>query len=75
MKKLEEIKGKIVEMPEQAKRYLTVVWDDHSGWNLWNTYNLFTTPEDATQALLQNPPTGAEYYTVIELDLKIPISN
>ena len=72
MKRLEMIKGEIVQMPEQVKRYICVVWSEQNGWSIWNGYRLFTTPEDATQDLLQSGAKG-DYYTVVELNLKIPV--
>ena len=74
MKRIEDIKGKIVEIPEVVKRYVVATWSN-SGWRIWNGYNLFTTPEDAVQDLLQSQSRDIEYYTVVELELKIPISN
>ena len=71
MKRLEEIKGKIIEIPVHAKRYIVVFWE-HQGWN--TGYNLYTTPEDAAAEILNRNRESIEYYTVIEVELPIPIS-
>ena len=75
MKRLEEIKGKIVAVPEKAKRYLVVYWNKY-GWRCW--HNFHVTPEDAAQEFLvqeaRNPNSENQYYTVIEVELPIPIN-
>lgn len=68
MKRLENIKGQIVEMPEIAKRY-TVCFFASYGWNMGA--QLFSTPEEAVYDFLKYP-TECIYYTVIEVTLPIP---
>lgn len=72
MKRLEMIKGEIVQIPEKVKRYAAVVWNDTEGWSIWNGYRLFTTPEDAAQDLLQSAPKN-DYYAIVEMNLQIPV--
>lgn len=72
MKRLEEIKGKIISIPEKAKRYQLVFWTSNSGWMPQSQF--FTTPEDAVQSFLGNKWSDVEYYTVIEVELPIPVS-
>lgn len=74
MKRLEDIKGKIVEVPELCKRYVCVTWRK-TGWQIINSYQMFTTPEDAMQDLMNySCMEDVEYYSVVELELKIPVS-
>lgn len=77
MQQLEKTKGKIVEIPQLATRYL-VAFYDQSGWHLFDNFNLHTNPESALQSFyswqekFNDDINRAKFYKIIEIELEIP---
>ena len=74
MKRLEDIKGKMVAIPVKAKRYIPVFFYNGN----WESHNLlYTTPEEAAGQIQRFNKAvygdKIEYYTVIEVELPMPI--
>jgi hypothetical protein len=74
MEQLETTKGKSVVIPKIVNRYIVMYYDKFIGWKC--EYQVFTTPESATQDYIQRqdqyPNTNILYYKIVEVELEIP---
>ncbi len=74
MEQLETTKGKSVVIPRIVNRYIVMCYDKHIGWKC--EYEVFTTPESATQDFIQRQEKYLNeniiYYKIVEVELEIP---
>ena len=71
LKRIENIKGRIVEVPTIATRYAVLYFTNYSDWQMSGVF--CSTPETAVYEFNKFSYNDVEYYTVIELELPIPV--
>lgn len=72
MKKLEPVKALEVDVPDKVKRYFVIFYTKYGAWEK-TAGSLHTTPECAVQEFMNYSRKDAEYYTVCEVELEIPL--
>ena len=70
LKRLEEVEGKIVEVPTIATRYVCCYYTRYGEWITTGSFK--GTEENALQEFLNYNYSDVEFYTILKVNLPIP---